>query len=122
MRERRGQLEQQDSNASQSHEEPSGPPDFLKEYEIAKQECAEADGKWVTSLHWDGAERYGFILRCLKESRPPPHDPRWDDRLLPYDISVTYSRETYKEIGFKRVAIEQEADERNLRSGVLVIP
>ena len=85
----------------------------MKEYEIAKQECEDEGGQWVESLHWDGSREYGYTLRCLNEARLPVRDPRWEDRLLPYDISVTYSRDTYKEIGFKRLAIEDESDSDN---------
>ncbi len=110
LRDRRRQVEQKEPDVPQSLEELAELPDFLKEYEVAKQECADEDGQWVESLHWDGSERYGYTLRCLPESRLPAHDPRWEDRLLPYDISVTYSRDTYKEIGFKRLPLEEDSD------------
>lgn len=113
LREKSKQVEREEPDAPLSQEELEELPDFLREYEKAKQECADEGGQWVVSLHWDGAERYGYTLRCLPESRLPAHDPRWEDKLLPYDISVTYSRDTYKEIGFKRLAIEEESDSVN---------
>lgn len=103
-------VEQEESEAPQSQEELEEMPDFLREHEKAKQECTDEDGQWVESLHWDGAGTYGYTLSCLPESREPAHDPRWEDRLLPYDISVIYSRDTYKEIGFKRLPLEEDSD------------
>lgn len=104
------QTQQEATDASPSHEELDEQPDYLKEYEKATQECEDVGGKWVTEMHWDGLEEFGFTLRCLEESQRPAHDTRWEDRLLPYDISVTYSRETYKEIGFERLEVEKESD------------
>lgn len=113
LKEQSQPVEQEEPDTPQSHEELDEVPDFLKEYEFAKQECADEGGQWVSSLHWDGWKEYGYVLRCLEESRLPANDPRWDDRLLTYDISVTYSRDTYKGIGFKRLAIVDESDSDN---------
>ena len=104
------QTEQEATDASPSQEVLDEQPDYLKEYEIAEQECEDVGGKWVTKMHWDGWAEFGYTLRCLEESQLPAHNTRWEDRLLPYDISVTNSRETYKEIGFEHLEVEKEPD------------
>ena len=110
LQEKSKQVEREEPEGPLSQEELEELPDFLREYEKAKQECADGGGQWVKSQLWNGAEKYGYTLRCLPESRLPPYDPRWEDRLLPYEISVTYSRDTYKEMGFERLPLEEDSD------------
>ncbi|MXY57388.1 MAG: hypothetical protein F4Y41_13515 [Gammaproteobacteria bacterium] len=80
---------------------PSRPTEHEIAYEKAEQECDDAGGQWITSLHGDGQDFYFNAMRCLKEL-PPAHDPGWEDRLLPYDISVEYDRRSHKIVEFTR--------------------
>ena len=75
-----------------------------EEVEKLKQDCSSAGGEWVQT-HWDGSEQYGYVTRCLK-SDPPQGDADWEDWLLPYEISTTYSRETNSMIEFERVPLQ----------------
>lgn len=80
---------------------PSPPTKHETEYEKAKQECDDAGGKWITSLHGDGADFYANTMRCLEEL-PPAHDPGWEDQLLPYYITVEYDRRSHRITEFTR--------------------
>lgn len=76
------------------------------EYEKAKKECAEKGGELNTFLHGDGSESYTFYMDCwgsgdtAGEGDDSGSEPK---RLLPYDIVVSYSRETDEVIAFARI-------------------
>lgn len=80
--------------------------DPAAEDEKAKKECAERGGEWSTFLHGDGSESYTFSMDCwgsgdtAGEGDDSGSEP---NRLLPYDIVVSYSRETDEVIAFSRI-------------------
>lgn len=78
-----------------THEELAG------QFDLAKRECAEAGGLWVTYIHADGWDNWVDSMRCLAE-RPPAHDPGWCEPLLPYHVTVEYDRRTKMIIEFTR--------------------
>lgn len=80
---------------------PSPPTEHEIAYEKSIQECDDAGGQWITSEHGDGQDFYFNTMRCLKEL-PPAHDPGWEDRLLPHEITVEYDRRSHKVIEFTR--------------------
>jgi len=81
-----------------SHEELAG------QFDLARQECAEAGGLWVTYMHLDGWHDWSDLMRCLAE-RPPPRDPGWCEPLLPYHITVEYDRKSKRIVRFTRTRI-----------------
>lgn len=78
--------------------------DPAAEYEKAKKECAERGGELNTFLHGDGADSYSFYMDCWRREDPSleDDDPK-SKRLLPYDLVVSYSRETDEVIAFSRI-------------------
>lgn len=80
--------------------------DPAAEYEKAKKECAERGGEWSTFLHGDGTDSYSFSMDCWGRADPTGEgddsEPE-SKRLLPYDIVVSYSRETNELIRFSRI-------------------
>lgn len=80
--------------------------DPAAEYEKAKEECTEKGGELNTFLHGDGTDSYSFSMDCWGRADPTGEG---DDsgseskRLLPYDIVVSYSRETDEVIAFSKI-------------------
>lgn len=78
-------------------------PDPEAEYEKAKQECADESGEWMTYLHGDGADFYLDFMRC-RSMGLSIDERQWEDPgLLPYDVTVSYARETGEIIRFRRI-------------------
>lgn len=72
-----------------------------RQFALAKQECAEAGGQWITWFHSDGFDDYSNSMTCLVK-RPPARDPGWCDPLLPYRITIEYNRRTKEIVEFTR--------------------
>ena len=85
--------------------EPSPPTEHEMAYEKAKQECDDAGGQWIAASHGDAKDYYVNSMRCLEE-HPPAQDPRWEDQLLPYYITVTYDNRSHQVIKFTRTLPE----------------
>ncbi|MCY3883762.1 MAG: hypothetical protein OXG24_02480 [Gammaproteobacteria bacterium] len=78
----------------------------LEQYELAVQECEEADGNWDSYLHGDSRDSYSNFYRCESKNEPlPPVDsvvPEETGR-LPYVIVLTYSRGESEFSSFRRI-------------------
>ena len=88
---------------------PSPPTEHEIQYERAQKECNDSGGQWTTLIHADGLDQYHNTMHC-REAPPLSNEPRSQDRLLDYRITVSHDRRSNKVVRFARIPWEAPQD------------